>query len=105
MVGDSYIRFKIPEINETDLDCPSVKNMTIYEKDCTTISSVFKNPNDLMSSLSDRFVYAELNNKIAHGTYEFCIGVTSFHFVIIPGLELVLEPNCKNALSKNQSSI
>ena len=87
------------------MGCPSVKNMTIYEKDCLTISSVFKNPNDLMSSLTGGFVYAELANATAHGTYEFCIGATTFHNRTFPGLELVLEPNCTNALSKNQTQI
>ena len=62
MVGDSDIKFKAPVYSETDSNCPPVSGYTIYEKDCTTLSSAFENSSDLMSTLSDEFLNAKLVN-------------------------------------------
>ena len=106
MVGDSNINFKAPNYSETNVNCPAVESIKIYIKDCTTISAEFSNSNDLMSSLSNGLLYAELVNEQAPQTIEFCIKVSSsLHFTTIYGLEFVLEKNCKTALSPAKTLI
>ena len=90
MVGDSKIRVKVPNYSETDSNCPAVEHIKIYDKDCLTISTAFENANDLMSTLSGGFLFANLVNIEAPQTYEFCIKVTSFHSITIPDLTFVL---------------
>ena len=59
-----------------------------------------------MSSLSGGFLEAKLADETTPQTLEFCIKATSsVHSVTIPDLQFVLEANCKNALSKVQTSI
>jgi hypothetical protein len=67
--------------------------MMIYDEDCKTLSTNFKNSGDLMSSLSNGYMYALLNNGASLSSFKFCIKVTSFHTIMIQNLELVLLAN------------
>jgi len=78
----------------------------IYSKECTTISTDFSNAASL--SVEGGFLYAELADKTTPKTYEFCLKVSTSEsniFTMVPNLEFVLEANCKNVLSKVNSSI
>ena len=44
----------------SDQDCPPVSGYVIYEDDCKTLSGVFKNPRDLIQTLSNGMLYAHL---------------------------------------------
>ena len=63
MIGDSKIKFIVPNYSQTDPNCQAVEHIKIYEKDCVTISSAFENSNDLMSSLSGGFLEAKLADE------------------------------------------
>ena len=106
MVGDLNIYFTSPAYSETDSNCPPVSVITIFENDCTTISTAFENSANMITSVTNGFYNARLVDKTSPITYKLCLGVvTSLHTLTVPGLEFVLEPNCKTALSKASTSL
>ena len=105
MVGDTDPGFKVALYAETDSNCPDVDTVKAFEKDCSTISSAFKNSDNLMTTLSSGYLWAKLVNNLDPSFYEFCLGVSSsVHSITVPNLEFTLEANCKTALSKVSSS-
>ena len=52
MIGEPIIKFNIPNYSETDSECPVVTSHQIYDKTCTTLSTVFESSSDITSSLS-----------------------------------------------------
>ena len=105
MVGDLSIIFMVPAYGETDANCPPVSGVTIFENDCTTTSTAFESSANIFMSLTNGFYKATLADKTTPLKYKFCLGVvTSLHTLTVPGLEFVLEANCKTALSKAATS-
>lgn len=77
MVSDSFIRFNVPEYSETDVECGPVISIQIYEQDCQTLSTAFKNADDAISTLSNGFYHLSLLDELTPKTYDFCLGVTT----------------------------
>jgi len=100
-VNSVNIRFKIPLYSNLDLDCPAVSSQQIYENDCTTLSTAFENSNNLIPSLQNGFLYANLADITTPKTYSFCLKITAIpNSITVPNLEFVLEADCSSAFSR-----
>jgi len=75
MAGSSNTKYKIPVYENSASGCPLVTNHALYTKDCSTLSTDFKNAASL--TVLNGYLYAELVNKIIPKTYEFCLKVSA----------------------------
>ena len=91
--ADDKMRFKVPNYTETDSNCPAITSIKIYNKDCVTLSTSFENPSDLISTLSDGYLYARLLDETTSQFLELCLEITSFdsHSILISDLEFTLQ--------------
>ena len=87
--------------SEIDVECGPVTAIHIYEEDCKTLSTTFKNADNAIASLLDGFYYLSLQDETTPKSNKFCLGVaTATHTITEPNLEFALEADCKNVLSK-----
>ena len=71
----------------------------LYDKDCVNLSAAFENPDELVTTLKNGYLYAKLIDGSKPISFQLCLKVSnSLSSLSISDLELKIEADCSNSL-------